>query len=37
MFLVGKKLATFTPTYDRVGVKHDGELKESLSICLTHE
>jgi hypothetical protein len=37
MFLAGKKLATFTPTYHKVGVRHGGEPKEPLLICLTHE
>jgi hypothetical protein len=37
MFLVSKKLATFTPMHDRVGVRHDGEPKEPLPIHLTHE
>jgi hypothetical protein len=37
MFLAGSKLTTFTPTYDRVGVKHYGEPKEPQLICLTHE
>jgi hypothetical protein len=37
VFLAGKKLATFTPMYDRIGVRHGDELKEPLPICLTHE
>jgi hypothetical protein len=37
MFLVGKKLAAFTPTYNVVGVGHGGEPKEPMPICLNHE
>jgi hypothetical protein len=37
MFLAGKKLAPFTPTYNRVSVGHGGEPKEPLPIRLTHE
>jgi hypothetical protein len=37
MFLAGKKLATFTPTYDRIGVRYGSEPKEPLPIRLTHE
>jgi hypothetical protein len=37
MFLAGKKLAPFTPTYIGVGIRHGGEPKEPLLICLAHE
>jgi hypothetical protein len=37
MFLAGKKLATFTSTYDRVGVRDGGGPKEPLPVRLTHE
>jgi hypothetical protein len=37
MVLAGKKLATFTPTYDIVGVRHGSEPNEPLPIRLTHE
>jgi hypothetical protein len=37
MFLEGKKLATFTPMYNRVGVRNGGEQKVPLPIRLTCE
>jgi hypothetical protein len=37
MFLAGKKLATFTPMYNRVSIRHGSELEEPLPKRLTHE
>jgi hypothetical protein len=37
VFLVSKKLTTFTSTDQGVGVRHNSGPKEPLSICLTHE
>jgi hypothetical protein len=37
MFLVSKKLTTFTPTDKGVSVKHSSGPKEPMPICHAHE